>query len=62
MTPKTDNLGLNKEARNLEAQKALNKGKRPPPLDPTFPYSPVKFPGSFFGVDRYSGGSEEEKD
>ncbi len=62
MTPKADNLGLNKEARNIEAQKALNKANRPPPLDPKFPYDLVKFPGSFFGVDRYSDASEKEKD
>lgn len=62
MTPKTDIYGLNKEARNIAAQKALIKTNQPPPLDPKFPYDPVRFPSSFFGVDRYSDASEKEKD
>jgi hypothetical protein len=62
MTAKTDNLGLNKGARNLAAQEALTKANLPPPLDPKFPYNVVKFPASFFGVDRYSDAPPDKKD
>lgn len=62
MTPKTDNLGLNKGARNLAAQEALVKANLPPPLDPKFPYEPVRFPASFFGIDRYSDVPPDEKE
>lgn len=62
MTAKTDNLGLNKGARNLAAQEALTKANLPPPLDPKFSYDPVKFPASFFGVDRYSDAPPDKED
>lgn len=61
MTAKTDNLGLDKEARNIEAQKAFIKANRPPPLDPPFAYDAVRFPASFFGVDRYSDAADPDK-
>lgn len=60
MTPKTDTYGLNKAARNAELQKKLADSGVPPPLDPPFPYDPVRFPASFFGVTEYTVTAQEE--
>jgi hypothetical protein len=61
MTPKTDIYGLNKEARNVALQEELLKSNTPPPLDPPFPFEPLRFPASVYNVTEYSDGEHVGK-
>jgi hypothetical protein len=51
-------FGLNKAAR-LAAERKAAAANKPLPLDPPFPYEPLRFPQQLFGVRQYSDAPPE---